>query len=478
MKVTKFLHIVFFLLFTVSLLLSTGCKGPANQADKTGTVNNNDSTETTQLNDSFEPVLRFAVTSDIHVRNEEKNLQSYERLASFISTAYAYSDTHPHYKKLDGLFFVGDITNSGTKAQQTYFFDYLKDHVREGTIARAVMGNHEYIATGNFKNNSIQEAPLDFMEYSGYEAVDCHLTIGGYHFIFLSTDLYETNSSLFFSSDKLIWLRQELNIAAKDTPDKPIFVFQHEPPRDTMVGSTGKSGDLLLHRLLKEYPQVIDFSGHTHVPLTHPQIIWQKEYTALNTGSLAYLSIPMYDANGKMTRVKKIDDTGAWTENIYENGPRTGGMYYIVEIDANSVVRIQRYNLFTNSIWGEPFILDSIDPANFNYTVDRKKQAVKPEFDATAAVTVLSADSKNPLISIPQATCKDIVANYRIEIYQGDALVNTVYRLSETYLGDAAPETLKVHLGQMQPGEYTLKVYATSSYTLHSEPITATLTVQ
>lgn len=169
--------------------------------------------------------------------------------------------------------------------------------------------------------------------------------------------------------------------------------------------------------------------------------------------------------------------TGAWIAGIYENGPRTGGMYYIVELDANSVVRIQRYNLFTKSIWGEPFILDSIDPADFKYTSARKEQAEKPVFDASAAITVESASAENPLISFPQATCKDIVANYRIEIYQGDTVVNTVYRLSETYYGDAAPETLKTHLGKMQPGDYTLKVYATSSYALHSEPITTTLTV-
>jgi len=36
---------------------------------------------------------------------------------------------------------------------------------------------------------------------------------------------------------------------------------------------------------------------------------------------------------------------------------------------------------------------------------------------------------------------------------------------------------LNTHLGKMDPGEYTLKVYATSSWALHSEPITGTLTV-
>lgn len=463
------------LLLIAILLLTAGCKKPAEQS---GTTGNAESSGTAQIADDFKPILRFAVTSDVHIRGEEKNMESYDRLASFISTAYGYSDAHPHYQKLDGMFFIGDVTNSGAKAQQTYFFNYLKENVREGTLARVVMGNHEYMSTGNFTAASIKDAPVLFREMSGYDVVDYHTTLGGYHFIFLSTDLYNRSSSLFFSSPKLVWLRQQLDAAKADTPNKPIFVFQHEPPQNTMVGSNGSSGDILLHKLLKEYPQVIDFSGHTHVPLTHPQIIWQGEYTALNTGSLAYLSIPMYDVNGKMTRPKQADETGGYETEIHENGTRNAGMYYIVEINAEGVVRIQRYNLFTNSIWGEPFILDSIDPANFKYTNARKDQAVKPEFDASAAISVQSTDAKNPLISFPQATCKDVVANYRIEIYQDNTLVNTVYRLSETYYGDATPTVLNTHLGKMEPGEYTLKVYATSSWALHSEPITGTLTVQ
>jgi hypothetical protein len=142
-------------------------------------------------------------------------------------------------------------------------------------------------------------------------------------------------------------------------------------------------------------------------------------------------------------------------------------------------VRIQRYNLLTKSVWGEPFILDSINPADFKYKISElKKQAVKPAFDASAAITVESADAENPLISFPQANCKDGISNYRIEFYQNDTRVHTIYRMSETYFGDATPNPLKTNLGKLKAGTYTLKVYATSSYALHSEPITGTLTIQ
>ena len=465
------------LALVILMLVTAGCQ----KADQPGTTNTTGSTtaDNTQKEDPFVPVMRFVVTSDVHIREEAVDLQSRERLSQLYDTAYSYADNHPDYKKLDAIFFVGDITNNGTVDELTYFFDYVKENTREGTLARAVMGNHEVYDAGGFKTtDGVTKAAARFLEISEYETTDVHLTLSGYHFIMVSPDLYKTDSSMFFSAEKLIWIRQELDKAKSDTPDKPIFLFQHEPPRGTMVGSTATSGDQLLHRLLKDYPHVIDFSGHTHVPMTNPNVIWQGEYTALNTASLAYLSIPIYDANGKMTRPKQLNETGAFTTEISQDGPRNAGMYYIVEIDAKGVIRILRYNIFTRSLWGEPFILDSINPADFKYTNARKEQAEKPVFDASAAITVESADAQKPMISFPQATCKDIVANYRIEIYQGETLVATQMRIAETFYGDATPNPLKTALNKLEPGTYTLKVFATSSYALHSEPITGTLTIQ
>ena len=64
------------------------------------------------------------MTSDVHVRDESANLGSYAQLAALYRTAYAYSDAQA-YNKLDGIFFVGDYTNTGSLVQQTYFFNYL-----------------------------------------------------------------------------------------------------------------------------------------------------------------------------------------------------------------------------------------------------------------------------------------------------------------------------------------------------------------
>jgi hypothetical protein len=47
--------------------------------------------------------------------------------------------------------------------------------------------------------------------------------------------------------------------------------------------------------ILNDYPQVIDFSGHSHAPINDPRSIHQKYITSLNTGSLSYFELDEFD---------------------------------------------------------------------------------------------------------------------------------------------------------------------------------------
>ena len=422
--------------------------------------------------DAFTPVFRFAVTSDVHVRGKNSGvLNGYEQLESFYSTVYKYSESQ-EYKGLDGIFFIGDNTQTGSAEEQTYFFDYLNTHTKEGTYVRAAMGNHEFKATGkNYADPA--GATAKFLEYSGYESEDIRFELGGYQFIMLSPDLYDKTNAKYFSATKIAWLEQELAVAAATSPDKPIFVMQHQPPRYTMVGSHGISGDADLTEVLSQYPQVIDFSGHTHCTMTDPRIIWQDSFTALNTASLCYLTLPVIDDAGEQISVKATNGEGSWYQGSLDSAVRNAGMYYIVELDENGAVRVLIYNMFTQSVWGVPFILDTLNPEEFVYTDDRANDAVKPGYPTGAALQLHSNNYKNVLISIPQAQCKDVVQNYRVEVYKKDTLVDTIYRLSGANYGDAAPERVKVYISGLEPStDYTVKVYATSSWGVHSEPLT------
>ena len=423
----------------------------------------------------FVPTMRFVVTSDIHTRTTENNYMSHDRLDQFYQTAYAYADAQTDYKKLDGMFFIGDITNNGELEEYAHFFNYVKAKTRTGTVAQAVIGNHEFYDTGNYTSASMTNAPIRFMEQSGDKSVDKHQVINGYHFITMGMDKYNKNSNLYFSTAKLAWLKKELDAAVAADPTKPIFLFQHEPPKDTVVGSYSVNGDKGLKTLLANYPQVIDFSGHSHRPLSNTRSIWQDSFTALNTGSLAYLSVAIpghekYSDGG----ICATDKEGSWGT---EQDMRDGVMYYIVETDQHNRVRIQIYNMLTLSIWGEPYIIDSLNPKDFKYTDARKDAADKPVFAANATLTLQGVTSKTVTVALPQATSKDIVQSYRVELYQGSTLKETAYRLACTNYGDAAPKTIRATFSGLEASTaYTVKVYAVNSWAKESSPLVLNFT--
>ena len=54
---------------------------------------------------------------------------------------------------------------------------------------------------------------------------------------------------------------------------KTDFVFLHQHIKDTVYGSQewGTQDSAKINAVLKEYPQVITFSGHSHYPLDDPR---------------------------------------------------------------------------------------------------------------------------------------------------------------------------------------------------------------
>lgn len=417
----------------------------------------------------FTPVVRFAVTSDTHVRPSSDPLNGYEQLAALMESVYAYSEAQS-YNKLDGIFFVGDNTNRGAQSEQTYFFNYVNSHLKEGTTFRAVLGNHEFYANGYDYDGDA--GPAEFMKYSGWDAVDFHEELGDYHVIMVSMNKYGSYS--YFTDSKLAWLKGEIEKAIADDPNKPVFVMQHMSPYDTMKGSTGTGSDKKLRTLLDSYPQVINFSGHTHVSMSDPRVIWQDTFTALNTGSLAYLNLPIM---GVTNSGKGLDDEGGWSSSAGNQGDRNGRLYYMVEIDADSTVRILTVDMYNNTVICEPYVIDSLNPADFKYTAQRSESAEKPAFEAADSLKIVSNNYKNAKITIPQATCKDFVQSYRVEVYKGDALEQTIYRSSCANFGSNMPATINAYIANLEPETtYTVKVFASSSWNVDSDPLVTTLT--
>ena len=128
---------------------------------------------------------------------------------------------------------------------------------------------------------------------------------------------------------------EELKKAVADDPTKPIFVMQHEHISGTVYGSLDNEGWGMpdFAEILKDYPQVVDFSGHSHYPLNDPRSIWQGEYTALGTGGLYYAEIT-------------VDDV----KTVHPEGYRFASTFWVVEIDSQNRIRLRAVDLLAEKL--------------------------------------------------------------------------------------------------------------------------------
>ena len=485
MKKLLSLFLLVALLLTAVLPLAS-CKKPGDDPE-------NPDEGPQQPTDEWGTVLRFAVTSDLHLRVTDYDYESYEMLQSLYSTAYGYSEAQD-YNRLDAMFFAGDFTENGKEAEMQKFFDYVKANTKQGTTVRAVLGNHEYYATSyddgttsdkRYSDTSVRNTQANFLRISGYSSVDAHLVINGYHFLVLNTDRYALDyDGSKFSPKKLAWLETELQIAsaADPTGTKPIFIFQHTPGTDTVNNAGQYASDDYLEAILNKFPQVVDFSGHTHFPVTDPQSVWQGGYTAINTASLAYLCTyiaghPNYNdtvvsGKNKDAYVVPTDWEGSWNANGSNGVMRNAGLYYMVEVNNKNEIRLVLYNIYTNSVHQVIDIGGVGDPTKFTHTEARKDADEAPVFPEGAAVTPQIIGRTSAVLRIPQATCASGVNNYRVEVYRGSMWISTTYRLSCNFLGTAMPETVSAPLDKLATGAtYTVKIYPVSAWGTVGEPL-------
>ncbi len=134
-----------------------------------------------------------------------------------------------------------------------------------------------------------------FAEGTGEAAPYHDHWLGGYHFIFLGSESpHPKDCDL--SAGQLEWLRERL--AEEASASKPIFVFLHQPLKDTVSGSMEEQGwhgvnqDAELKRVLAAYPQAILFSGHTHWQLEAKRMVCDgqgRQPSMFNASSVAYL---------------------------------------------------------------------------------------------------------------------------------------------------------------------------------------------
>ncbi|MGN1479079.1 MAG: metallophosphoesterase [Acutalibacteraceae bacterium] len=390
------------------------------------------------MNDErFKPILRFAVMSDVHIREEQ--IVERERFRKGVADAYKIAQSADDYKSLDAIVIAGDFANHGTELEMQYARDILDDEMKDSTELIILIASHEY----NSNLGGVEGANERLKRIMGVD-YDTHKVIKGFHFVAAST-----SKGVDYDESKRNWVREQLNEAKKDDPKKPIFMFQHPHVSGTVYGSIGWGNSHLLPAYM-DFPQLLVFSGHSHAPINDPRSIHQKHFTCLGTGTFSYFELDEFD---------KITGTTP------ESGKQAAQML-IVEVDAQNRVRVYPYDIITGNFFNSGWKIDvPSDPETFIYT-DKKRyaEAKEPYFTPDAEIEATDITENGATVTFTQAKEDDwgFVNSYDIILRTkaDNVIVAQQSRWSDYYLYDM-PKTCSFRFDNLKPDTiYTAKITA------------------
>lgn len=382
---------------------------------------------------------RFAVISDIHVGGDNWSTKVPIALKNLTQK-----------EKLDAIFICGDLTNGGLSSQ----YDDLKKLLNNQEILPANLP--VYIMMGNHDNYGDPTAVL--YKQLG-QPLHQYIDIKGYPFITISTRGVLNSGNTTHDEEAYLFLAEKVSDAAKNYPGKPIFIFAHFPPENTMYGSE-EWGNPRFYDILSKYPQVVIFSGHTHYPLCDPRSIHQRTFTAINDGSTAkcFIDSQSVDEGQSPTGSDKV------TEGV------------IVNVDDKTNVTIERWNTAINKeILPKWYLLSPHDGSQFIYG-DNRTGGEKPFFEQDASVNISNISDIGCKVTFTQAKDDENVFRYRIELIQNDKIISTKHISSRFYLLNEMPKQLSIDFeGIPENIDSKVRVIAIDSYNNESFPLESSI---
>lgn len=223
--------------------------------------------------------------------------------------------------------------------------------------------------------------------------------------------------------------------AAELGKTKPFFFVQHCHPRGTCHGQDAWWPDCGKNTtdVLKDFPNAVCFSGHSHKTLTDLKAVWQGAFTSFGTGSLSYCS-----TLGNDPGIEFINQASAPEGHSWRVGNGDCHMSTIVDVH-DGFLAVQPFEVK----YLEPLVDQLIVPV-----------PVKPDTEfafAKRSAKCPPAYAKQPEVTIKDVTCK----NWKGEPYpmqqlsfaavpQGDSRFSRVYAYEITMRPkDGSPTLVK-----------------------------------
>lgn len=403
--------------------------------------------------------VRFAVGSDLHIGRDSN---ASEKLKNAFDAFYKVDD------QLDAAVFCGDITNNGSASEYTTLINIINEKLKGSTKLGLMMGNHEFnTATGAIERYKTGVSQL--REDINRQDTNNDIVIGdGYHILMMSAKNYGGDYS-----DNYEWLKEHLEAAAQEDPQKPIFLMQHHGFKDTAYVTNewyGTFGEI--EGLLKQYPQVIDFSGHSHATLNDPRSINQDlGFTAIQDGTIgAYFE----NETGKMEGTRPEDSENA-------------SQALMVEVDNNNKVTLRRMDLNSGRYIGKSWIVNTpelVSQKNFPYTTQKRtEESAIPTFKEGAELTVSDVTETSAKLTFTQGQNEDKnddgwIHSYRIKAINKDTGKTELNKLtfSDYYEPPMKEKLTKTLSGLSEDTSYTIEITAMNPFQKEStQKLTADL---
>lgn len=298
------------------------------------------------------------------------------------------------------------------------------------------MGNHEFLV-GNALCGEEGNSMERWEHYMGLKP-NYTTVIKGVHFIAVSD--YTMNA------DTQAFVKQSLQEA--EASHRPIFFLHHSPFADTITTANNavlapKNANAV-KQLLSQYPQVFDFSGHSHYPLNDARNIFQDTFTSVGASTL---------------QSTLFNDT-------YAPQDPTPQMM-IVEINADNQVRIFPYDVAENAVInGRPWVIENpFDPTSFTHTSAVAEQAPAPAFAPGDFLEMAEVRPDRASVSIPVIDSPATVVKYLIRICDKDGKLQRVTAANAPVHKHTKPPRLTAPLTKLKPDTaYTVEVSAVNTY--------------
>ena len=251
------------------------------------------------------PPLRLGVVSDIHIRNNGKTENGY--VAGSTGTFRAALE-YFRERRVDAVVIAGDMADTGKMSEldrvgQVWREVFPDSKGLDGARVEPVFvyGNHDRLAwkwplRGAAAKDPEKVAAARKGAIGGREAEAWKRAFGlewqpvysvkvkGYTFLCAHWG-YEKDIPAYAAAHAA-----ELDLHGA----RPFFCVQHPHPKGTLFSYWGKGAEDggQLTEFLKDYPNAVSFSGHSHMGLTDDRSVWQGAFTAVNTCTLLQISTP------------------------------------------------------------------------------------------------------------------------------------------------------------------------------------------